>query len=60
MPSTIDYALAFKRNCPGLRMNNEEVQELARLFRVCWEEAVSTTKISLTEQANLEMKGTKK
>lgn len=50
MATPIDYARAFERNCPGVRMNIEEIQELTRLFNVCATEAREKAQLSLIEQ----------
>ena len=37
---SVFYREAFRRNCPGVRMNREEWEELERLFRVCRDETL--------------------
>lgn len=34
-PTSYSWLRAFKRNCKGVRMNDEEEDELARLFFEC-------------------------
>jgi hypothetical protein len=33
------FAVAFKRNCPAVRMTKDEDAELLRLFFECWKTA---------------------
>lgn len=34
-----NFAQAFKRNCPSVRMTKDEEEELWRLFKECWKAA---------------------
>lgn len=31
-----NFARAFERNCPRVRLTDEEREELRRLFQECW------------------------
>lgn len=37
--TSLEFANAFLKNCPGVRMMPDEAHELRRLFWECWKEA---------------------
>lgn len=46
------FAVAFKRNCPGVRMSKDEEEELSRLFFECWKAAKVRAEIIEAKNAN--------
>lgn len=37
--TSMAFARAFERNCPGAHLTGDEREELRRLFAECWKEA---------------------